>query len=58
MKNPKCPYYEREKKYREQVEFDVKAAINLLNRNSHQMPYYVYSILYDQISAIGYTPTK
>lgn len=48
----------RENKYREQVEFDVKEAINLLNRNSRQMPYYIYSILYDQISAIGYTPTK
>ena len=58
MNNPKCPYCEREKKCREQVELDVKAAINVLNRNGCQMPYHIYSMLYDQISAIGYTPTN
>jgi hypothetical protein len=46
----------RENKYREQVEFDIKAALNALNCNSNQMPYHIYSMLYGQISAIGYTP--
>lgn len=47
----------QENKYREQVEFDIKAALNALNCNSYQMPYHIYSMLFDQISAIGYTPS-
>lgn len=47
----------RENKYREQVEYDVKAALNTLNDNFHKMPYYIYTMLFDQISAIGYAPT-
>lgn len=56
MNEPKCPYYGGESKYREQVEYDVKAALNALNCISDQMPYHIYSMLYDQIRAIGYTP--
>ena len=46
----------RENKYREQVEYDIRAALNALHCISNQIPYHIYSMLYDQISAIGYTP--